>query len=124
MTGPFASSARTTFAAKVAATVESVPGVAFLRPGLADRLRSALSSSAPDSGRSAPDSGSVPPAGVRMTRPEADGPWHVEIHVVVLRRARTVEVARAVRDGVERQMEALQPAHPTPVVTVTVTGML
>ncbi|MEU5196910.1 hypothetical protein AB0G86_23125 [Streptomyces scabiei] len=117
MTASFASSARTTLAAKVAATVESVPGVAFLRPGLADRLRSTLSSSAPDTG-------SVPPAGVRLTRPEADGPWHVEIHVVVLRQARTVEVARAVRDGVERHLDALQPAHPAPVVTVTVTGMV
>ncbi|MBP5910305.1 hypothetical protein F3K40_39685 [Streptomyces sp. LBUM 1478] len=124
MTAPFASGARTTLAAKVAATVESVPGVAFLRPGLADRLRSALSSSAPDTGRPAPDTGSAPPAGVRMTRPEADGPWHVEIHVVVLRQARTVEVARAVRDGVERHLDSLQPAHPTPVVTVTVTGMV
>jgi hypothetical protein len=102
MTGPFASSARTTVAAKVAATVEGVPGVAFLRPGPADRLRSALSSFTPDTGKSAPATGSVPPAGVRMTRPEADGLRHVEIHVVVLRRARTVEVARAVRDGAER----------------------
>lgn len=124
MTVPLASSARTTLAAKVAATVESVPGVAFLRPGLADRLRSALSSSAPDAGRSAPEAGSVPAAGVRMTRPDGDGPWHVEIHVVVLRQARTVEVARAVRDGVERRLAALQPAHPTPIVSVTVTGMV
>lgn len=117
MTAPLASTARTALAEKVAATVESVPGVAFLRPGLADRLRSTLSGSAPDAG-------AAPASGVRMTRPEGDGPWRVEIHVVALRQARTVEVARAVRVGVERRLAVLLPAQPAPTVTVTVTGLV
>ncbi|MEU5347249.1 hypothetical protein AB0H18_41625, partial [Streptomyces sp. NPDC020766] len=64
---------------EVAAAVEGVSGVAFLRPGLADRLRSA-------SARPRPGIGGVPQAGVRMTLPDGAGPWHVEIHVVALRR--------------------------------------
>ncbi|MEU5769069.1 hypothetical protein ABZ782_24450 [Streptomyces asoensis] len=123
MTVPLTSSARTALAEKVAATVESVPGVAFLRPGLADRLRSTLP-------RSAPAAGAAPAAGVRLTRPREDGPWHVEIHVVALRPARTVEVARAVRDAVERRLAVLlpapaaRPAPTAPTVTVTVTGLV
>lgn len=97
-----------TASAELAAAVEGVPGVAFLKPGLADRLRSTLSRPG------------AAPSGVRMTRPDGEGPWHVEIHVVALRQARTVEVARAVRAAVERHLGA-----PVPVrVTVTVTGIV
>ncbi|MEU9405818.1 hypothetical protein ACIRQQ_47600 [Streptomyces fuscichromogenes] len=96
----------------VATAVTGVPGVAFLRPGLADRLRTALSRPAPH------------PAGVRMSRPDGEGPWHVEIHVVALRQARTVDVARAVRDAVGRRLGVLAPAESPPRVTVTVTGLL
>ncbi|MFE1926479.1 hypothetical protein ACFW91_28455 [Streptomyces asoensis] len=117
MTAPLTSSARTALAEKVAATVESVPGVAFLRPGLADRLRSTLP-------RSAPAADAAPVAGVRLTRPRGNGPWHVEIHVVALRQARTVEVARAVRDAVELRLAVLLPAPPAPTVAVTVTGLV
>lgn len=67
---------------QAAAAAAGVSGVAFLRPGLADRLRSvrhrATNGNNSNSGR---------PAGVRMTRPDADSPWHVEIHVVALREA-------------------------------------
>lgn len=63
-----------------------------------------------------------------MTRPDGDdGPWHVEIHVVALRRARTVDVARVVRDTVERRLDALESARPpqsAPRVTVTVTRLV
>ncbi|MFI1487127.1 hypothetical protein [Streptomyces sp. NPDC020747] len=102
---------------EVAAAVEGVSGVAFLRPGLADRLRSA-------SARPRPGIGGVPQAGVRMTLPDGAGPWHVEIHVVALRRARTLDVARAVRRTVEHCLDSLVPAQPTPRVTVTVTGLV
>jgi hypothetical protein len=92
----------------LAAVVEGVPGVAFLKPGLAGRLRSTFAR------------GGAAPPGVRLTRPEGDGPWHVEIQVVALRQARTVEVARAVRAAVEHH-----PATPVPArVTVTVTGIV
>ena len=117
MTAQHENTVRATLAAEVATAVESVPGVAFLRPGLTDRLRSALPR--PGSG-----TGGTPPAGVRMTRPDDDGPWHVEIHVVALRRARTVDVARVVRDTVERRLDALAPTGSAPRVTVTVTGLV
>lgn len=101
---------------EVATAVQGVSGVAFLRPGLADRLRSAPSR--PRSGTG------VAPSGVRMTRPDGEGPWHVEIHVVALRHARTLDVARVVRRTVERRLDSLVPAHPEPRVTVTVTGLV
>ena len=107
---------------QAAAAAAGVGGVAFLRPGLADRLRSVRHRAANGTGGTpAP----VPaPAGVRMTQPDADGPWHVEIHVVALRRARTVDVARAVRVTVARRLEALAPSQPAPRITVTVTGLV
>ncbi|MFF7134511.1 MULTISPECIES: hypothetical protein [unclassified Streptomyces] len=64
------------------------------------------------------------PAGVRMTRPDDASPWHVEIHVVAVREARTVDVARAVRGSVERRLGALSSPRPAPRVTVTVTGLV
>ncbi|MGW7730698.1 hypothetical protein ACWGJ6_46665 [Streptomyces canus] len=104
---------------QAAAAAAGVSGVAFLRPGLADRLRSvrhrATNGNNSNSGR---------PAGVRMTRPDADSPWHVEIHVVALREARTVDVARAVRVTVARRLGALSPPQPAPRITVTVTGIV
>nr|WP_280875886.1 hypothetical protein [Streptomyces pseudovenezuelae] len=112
MTAPYETPAHATLAAEVARVVESVSGVAFLRPGLTDRLRSVVSRPG------------VAPAGVRMTRPDGDGPWQVEIHVVVLRRARTVDVARGVRDTVERHLDTLAPARSAPQVTVKVTGLV
>ena len=109
---PYGQPAHATLAAEVAAAVEGVPGVAFLRPGLTDRLRSVVSRPG------------AAPAGVRMTPPDGDGPWRVEIHLVALRRARTVDVARGVRDTVERRLDTLAPARSAPRVTVTVTGLV
>ncbi|MET9786649.1 hypothetical protein [Streptomyces canus] len=106
---------------QAAAAAASVSGVAFLRPGLADRLRSVRHRATNGTGV-APTGG--PPAGVRMTRPDADSPWHVEIHVVALREARTVDVARAVRVTVARRLGALSPPQPAPRITVTVTGLV
>ena len=117
MTTQYENPAHATLVAEVATAAEGVTGVAFLRPGLTDRLRSALSRP-----------GHAYSGGVRMTRPDGDeGPWHVEIHVVALRRARTVDVARVVRDTVERRLEALESgpsARLAPRVTVTVTGLV
>jgi len=104
-----------TLVEEVATAVTGVPGVAFLRPGLADRLRTTPSRPAPDSGGA---------AGVRLTRPDGEGPWYVEIHVVTLRQARAVDVARGVRDAVGHRLGVLAPAEPSPRVTVTVTGLL
>ncbi|WP_329229434.1 hypothetical protein [Streptomyces canus] len=106
---------------QAAAAAAGVSGVAFLRPGLADRLRSVRHRATNGTG-GAPTG--APPAGVRMTRPDADSPWHVEIHVVALREARTVDVARAVRVTVARRLGALSPPQPAPRITVTVTGLV
>ncbi|WP_031050282.1 Asp23/Gls24 family envelope stress response protein [Streptomyces sp. NRRL F-5650] len=112
MTEHTAGTPHSALAEELAAAVTDVPGVAFLRPGLTDRLRGTLSRPARN------------PAGVRVTRPDGAGPWHVEIHVVALRQARTVEVARGVRDAVGRRLDTLAPAGSPPRVTVTVTGLL
>ncbi|MFM9609270.1 hypothetical protein DF268_00615 [Streptomyces sp. V2] len=101
-----------TLVEELATAVTGVPGVAFLRPGLAHRLRTALPRPAQH------------PAGVRMTRPDGEGPWHVEIHVVALRQVRTADVARGVRDEVGRRLDVLAPAESPPRITVTVTGLL
>ncbi|PWI17822.1 hypothetical protein DI272_29425 [Streptomyces sp. Act143] len=102
----------------VARIVENVPGVAFLKPGLAARLRSALSRPHPDAGR-------APTAGVRLTpEPDATIGWHVDVQVVTVRRARAVDVARAVRSAVEEHLAARCPGRPGPRVTVTVTGQV
>ncbi len=87
--------------------------MAFLKPGPADRLRSTLSRPAPHTGRNRP-------AGVRMTLPDGGGSWRVEIHIVVERQTRAVDVARAVRAGVQGRLAALLPERPAPRVTVTV----
>lgn len=112
MTAPIA---HTTLVEEAAAAAEGVAGVAFLKPGLAERLRSALSRPAPPTGR-------LRSAGVRMTAAGDDGSWHVEIQVVVDRQARAVDVARAVRARVRDRLITLIPARPAPTVTVTVTG--
>ncbi len=122
MTVQHESTAHAALVAELATAAEGVPGVAFLRPGLTDRLRSALSQ--PPAGAAG-----APSAGVRVTRQDGDGPWHVEIHVVALRRARTLDVVRVVRDTVERRLDALEYAHarpsrPAPRITVTVTGLV
>ncbi|MFJ9345834.1 hypothetical protein [Streptomyces sp. NPDC101237] len=102
----------------VAGVVENVPGVAFLRPGLADRLRSALSTPGPGAGR-------APASGVRMAPgPEGTGAWHVDIQVVTVRRARAVDVARAVRAAVREHLAPRLAGGPEPTVTVTVTGQV
>ncbi|MFJ9544449.1 hypothetical protein ACIRPX_45620 [Streptomyces sp. NPDC101225] len=115
MTAHRTTTAHATLVGEVATVVESVPGVAFLRPGLADRLRSARSRPAPPAGRDRS-------AGVRLTLPDDGGSWCVEIHVVVDRRARALDVARAVRAEVAGHLAAVGPERPAPRVTVTVTG--
>ncbi|MFF8474597.1 hypothetical protein [Streptomyces sp. NPDC015414] len=101
----------------VARVVEGVPGVAFLKPGLADRLRSAWGG--PGSG---PGAGRRPAAGVRLT-PGPDG-WRVDVQVVTSRRDRSLDVARAVRAAVQAHLATLSPDRPAAQVTVTVTGLV
>lgn len=100
---------------EVAGVVLKVAGVAFLKPGLGERLRSALS-------RPVPPGGGDRSAGVRMVLPQDGRPWHVEIQVVVDRRARALDVSRAVHATVTTHLSILAPDGPEPRVTVTVTG--
>ncbi|MFJ4788716.1 hypothetical protein [Streptomyces sp. NPDC088794] len=110
--------AHATLAEEIARAVEAVPGVAFLRPGLTSRLRAALS-------RTNGSTRSAPPSGVRVSRPDGAEFWRVEIHLVALRHARSVDVARAVRGTVEERVARLFPADPTSAqVTVIVTGLV
>ncbi|MFZ3561390.1 MULTISPECIES: hypothetical protein [unclassified Streptomyces] len=102
----------------IARAVADVPGVAFLKPDLAGRLRSALARPAPSVGGG--------PSGVRLTPPRgADGTWHVEIQLVALARSRTVDVARAARRAAEQHLATAVPdRHGRARVTVTVTGLV
>ncbi|WP_372351062.1 hypothetical protein [Streptomyces sp. KL116D] len=102
----------------IARAVTDVPGVAFLKPDLAGRLRSALA--APErTGHTAV------PSGVRLARPQdPDGTWHVDIKLVAYSRTRAVDVARAARRAVTTCMAASTPGNGTVRVTVTVTGVI
>ncbi|MFJ8196769.1 hypothetical protein [Streptomyces sp. NPDC096152] len=102
----------------IARAVEDVPGVAFLRPGVYGRLRSDLT--AGGRGRAGGR-----PAGVRMSRAGDGGAWQVDIHLVALAGARTVDVARAVRGAARECMAAGLSVDAVPArVTVTVTGLV
>ncbi|MER5949450.1 hypothetical protein ABT127_25695 [Streptomyces sp. NPDC001904] len=103
----------------IARAVADLPDVAFLKPGLAGRLRTALSR--PEPADPVPSS-----AGVRLTGPaDGTGPWHVEIQLVARGRARTVDVARAARRAAEEHLAAALPEQAAPAhVTVTVTGLV
>ncbi|MFD8019713.1 hypothetical protein ACFV6G_04715 [Streptomyces lavendulae] len=96
----------------IADAVLGVSGVAFLRPALSSLLRHAV---APRTGRRTAG------AGVRITTaPDGEGPA-VEVHVVVLRGHRAVDVTRAVREAVRRTFPSSTRTIP---VRVTVTGIL
>ncbi|MEV8533187.1 hypothetical protein [Streptomyces sp. NPDC051211] len=97
----------------------SVPGVAALQPGLADRLAAAAS-------RAKQAVGAAPlpaEAGIR-TEHTPEGGWHVEVRCVVHEDHRVLDVARQVREHVQTAVTAClaQCGTPAPVtVLVTVT---
>ncbi|MFF8643006.1 Asp23/Gls24 family envelope stress response protein [Streptomyces sp. NPDC015345] len=105
----------------VARAVLDTAGVAFLRPGLAQLLRasgplSRVRAGSPVAGRSSHSSG------VRVRRLGGTGGWHIEVHVVLHRGHRAVDVTRSVRAAVT---EALRGAADAPLrVSVTVTGLV
>ncbi|MEU1486566.1 hypothetical protein [Streptomyces sp. NPDC005752] len=103
---------------EVAEAVLAVEGVAFLKPGVARQLRTALAPTA--------ESASVRTSGLRMKRKNSDSPWNVDVQIVSLREARAVDVARATRLAVEACLAAMCPEVPTAQarITVTVTGLL
>jgi hypothetical protein len=102
----------------LATAVRDVPGVAFLKPGIARVLRSAL----PRSDRTG---ASEPPAGLRISRPGGTGPWVIEVQIVTRTGTRALDITRATRRAVEACLASrslTEAAHIT--VTVTVTGII
>ncbi|MFD6328135.1 Asp23/Gls24 family envelope stress response protein [Streptomyces niveus] len=90
--------------------VERVPGVAFLRPGLADLVRASYASR--DRRKS----------GIRVRPGAVPGSWRIEVQFVARRTHRTLDVTRAVREAVLGVAEAGESGPVT--VTVTVTGLV
>ncbi|MFD3479861.1 hypothetical protein [Streptomyces sp. NPDC058695] len=107
--------AQAALAAALARTVQGVPGVAFLKPDVAQRLRSALS--VPRLGHASP------PGGLRVSRTGASEPWRIEVQIVTRAAARAVDVTRATRTAIETLLEARDPAA-TSQITITVTGIV
>nr|WP_202433919.1 hypothetical protein [Streptomyces sp. SID7815] len=94
-----------------------VEGVAFLKPGVAQQVRSALAGT----GRAGAT------RGVRMSRSGGggEGTWDVDVHIVVLGEARAVDVARGTRAAVAECLRRMFPETTAPArITVTVTGLL
>ena len=105
---------RQEWARTAAAAARQVSGVAFLRPRLAGRLRSATSAASTSSPLARQESD--PAAGVRV-RPGT--PWKVEIQIMVRRGHCALDVTRAVRAAVAASFGDT-PVH----VTVTVSGIV
>ncbi|WP_447035193.1 Asp23/Gls24 family envelope stress response protein [Streptomyces sp. DSM 118878] len=105
----------------VGRAVLATPGVAFLRPGLAQLIRAskALARVRPGSGAS---DGPSYASGVRVTRDR--GSWQAEVHVVLRRGHRAVDVTREVRAAVVGALRQATGATDDPRVTVTVTGLV
>ncbi|WP_367039088.1 Asp23/Gls24 family envelope stress response protein [Streptomyces sp. Je 1-332] len=103
------------------AVIEAVldtPGVAFLRPGLADLLRSSAVLR-----RGLP---STPPgsAGVQVRREKDTGSLSVEVYVVLHRGRRSLDVTREVRSATAKAVERVTGEPAVSGITVTVTGLV
>ncbi|MFE2296429.1 Asp23/Gls24 family envelope stress response protein [Streptomyces sp. NPDC059452] len=107
---------RDRLAEAAAGAAQDVPGVAFLRPGVVDLLRTRAVDRAP---RPATGSGARA-QGVRVSRDAATGVWHIDIRLVLHRGHRALDVTRAVHAAT---LAALR-AEPSVTVRVTVTGVV
>ncbi|WP_329060532.1 Asp23/Gls24 family envelope stress response protein [Streptomyces sp. NBC_01429] len=99
-----------------------IAGVAFLRPGIVDRLRASAASRAgrPGGGTAAGNSG------VRV-RPLDGGPevWHIDIQLVARASHRALDVTRAVRAAAGAAAEdVLSEPGDRVRITVTVVGIV
>lgn len=97
--------------------VLGVRGVAFLRPALGHRLRSAAA--AARSGRVPAPSGQA--SGIRITAASPERAAAVDVHVVLLRGYRALDVTRDVRQAVRA---SYPDAARTIPVHVVVTGIV
>lgn len=106
----------------VGAAVVATRGVAFLRPGLAELLRSSVGLGAGRGTAGAPSA-----SGVRVQRRKGAPGVDIEVYVVLHRGHRALDVTRAVRSAV---VESLAGAADEPGVAdhaqvrVTVTGVV
>lgn len=101
-----------------ARAAEETPGVAFLRPGLADLVRG---TALPYLKR--PADADSRTGGVRTRRRGAGG-WRLELHLAVRGGHRALDVTRAVREAVTTAVRAeLGPAQAEVSVSVTVTDI-
>lgn len=96
--------------------VLGVKGVAFLKPALGDLLRTAVTSAA---ALHSPAKAPQRSAGIRITSYPGEGPA-VEVHVVLLRGHRALDVTRAIRETIQAAYPSTQPIP----VRVTVTGIV
>ncbi|WP_394437327.1 hypothetical protein [Streptomyces sp. SGAir0957] len=95
---------------RIARAVLDVPGVASLRPGLAQLLKASAGA------RTGTGTPAYSRAGIRIGQRVSTRPTRVEVYVVARGRWRAVDVARAVRRAVEDIVSDAQ-------VSVTVTGV-
>ncbi|MEW1631423.1 Asp23/Gls24 family envelope stress response protein [Streptomyces sp. NPDC089173] len=110
---------RDRLAEAAAGAAQEVTGVAFLRPGVVDLLRTRVAERAP---RLATPTGART-QGVRVSRDEAAGSWHIDIRLVLHRGHRALDVTRAVHAATLAAVRA-EPAAAPVTVTVTVTGVV
>lgn len=101
----------------ISEAVLGVRGVAFLKPALGDLLRTAATSRA---GLHPPRASPRRAAGIRITPARQEGGPAVEVHVVLLRGYRALDVTRAIRTAVQ----AVSPSTQAILVHVTVTGIV
>lgn len=100
----------------IGAAVLATRGVACLRPGLAELLRSSV-------GRGAAR-GTVGGSGVRVRRRKDSSALDVEVYVVLARGHRALDVTRAVRSAVLEATAKDAGEGATAQVRVTVTGVV
>ncbi|MER5874231.1 Asp23/Gls24 family envelope stress response protein [Streptomyces sp. NPDC002044] len=103
--------------AVIGEAVLGVRGVAFLRPALGERLRFAAAAAVPGRAPSTPRHAS----GVRISAARGDRAAAVDVHVVLLRGYRALDVTRAVREAVRT---SYPDAARTIPVHVVVTGIV
>lgn len=97
-----------------AGAATSTPGVAFLRPGLAELIRGSAAARSP---------GAPHAAGVRVRRRTDPERWDVQLYLAVLRGHRAVAVTRSVRSAVEAAVRGRLAPGVSVHITVTVTDI-
>ncbi|WJV45754.1 Asp23/Gls24 family envelope stress response protein [Streptomyces flavofungini] len=111
-----------TLADVVGTAVLATRGVAFLRPGLAELLRSSVGLGA---GRgTSGTSGAAGASGVRVDRGKGSQGLDIEVYVVLSRGHRALDVTRAVRSAVVAALGDQGPEAASARVKVTVTGVV